>query len=132
MLIFILLIPAFMLMFDGFVLWVAKLQYAALPPEPEPDLAPRVTDGKDADLKEWLIDRCIAVIRDEQKASMTSLRHRLNLGYITATRCMDELERRGIVGPPKSTGPRDILLNLNGSGATTVFTQTAPQPLDQI
>lgn len=67
---------------------------------------------------EDLIQQCIEVIRSEQKASVSLLQRRLRLGYTRAARIMDELERRGIVGPSKGAEPRDILIDLDAPGQT--------------
>jgi len=69
------------------------------------------------DEDEELIQQCIEVIRSEQKASVSLLQRRLRLGYTRAARIMDELENRGIVGPSKGAEPRDILIDLDGTGA---------------
>lgn len=69
------------------------------------------------DEDEALIEQCIEVIRSEQKASVSLLQRRLRLGYGRAARIMDELENRGIVGPSKGAEPRDILIDLDGTGA---------------
>lgn len=71
--------------------------------------------GSDED--EELIEQCIEVIRSEQKASVSLLQRRLKLGYGRAARIMDELESRGIVGPSRGAEPRDILIDLDGTGA---------------
>lgn len=71
--------------------------------------------GGDED--ETLIQQCIEVIRSEQKASVSLLQRRLRLGYTRAARIMDELENRGLVGPSKGAEPRDILIDLDGTGA---------------
>jgi DNA segregation ATPase FtsK/SpoIIIE, S-DNA-T family len=84
-------------------------------------------DDEDAcDEDEDLIEQCIEVIRSEQKASVSLMQRRLRLGYTRAARIMDELERRGIVGPSKGAEPRDILIDLDGGGA-----DGAGQHLDQ-
>ncbi len=72
------------------------------------------SDVSDAD--EELIQKCIEVIRSEKKASVSLLQRRLKLGYGRASRLMDELEDRGVVGPSKGAEPRDILLDLDGQG----------------
>ena len=74
-------------------------------------------DGDTCDEDEDLIQQCIEVIRSEQKASVSLMQRRLRLGYTRAARIMDELERRGIVGPGKGAEPRDILIDLDGGGA---------------
>jgi DNA segregation ATPase FtsK/SpoIIIE, S-DNA-T family len=63
-----------------------------------------------------LLQKCIDVIRTEKKASVSLLQRRLKLGYGRAARMMDELEDRGVVGPSKGAEPRDILIDLDGSG----------------
>jgi DNA segregation ATPase FtsK/SpoIIIE, S-DNA-T family len=68
------------------------------------------------DEDEELIQQCIEVIRSEQKASVSLMQRRLRLGYTRAARIMDELENRGIVGPSKGAEPRDILIDLDGTG----------------
>ncbi|MGB9601224.1 MAG: DNA translocase FtsK 4TM domain-containing protein [Limisphaerales bacterium] len=74
-------------------------------------------DQNGCDEDEDLIQQCIEVIRSEQKASVSLLQRRLRLGYTRAARIMDELERRGIVGPSKGAEPRDILIDLDNTGA---------------
>lgn len=69
------------------------------------------------DEDEELIEQCVEIIRSEHKASVSLLQRRLRLGYGRAARIMDELERRGIVGPSKGAEPRDILIDLDGGGA---------------
>jgi DNA segregation ATPase FtsK/SpoIIIE, S-DNA-T family len=68
------------------------------------------------DEDEEIIQQCIEVIRSEQKASVSLMQRRLRLGYTRAARIMDELENRGIVGPSKGAEPRDILIDLDGTG----------------
>jgi len=74
-------------------------------------------DDEGIDEDEEIIQDCIEVIRSEQKASVSLLQRRLRLGYGRAARIMDELENRGIVGPSKGAEPRDILIDLDGTGA---------------
>lgn len=72
--------------------------------------------GKTDDADEELVERCIEVIRTEQKASVSLLQRRLRLGYTRAARIMDTLEDLGVVGPSKGAEPRDILIDLEGGG----------------
>ena len=69
-----------------------------------------------SDEDEALLQKCVEVIRTEKKASVSLLQRRLKLGYGRASRLMDELEDRGIVGPSKGAEPRDILIDLDGQG----------------
>ena len=71
----------------------------------------------DADEDQELIQKCIEVIRSEQKASVSLLQRRLRIGYTRAARIMDEIENRGIVGPSKGAEPREILIDLNNPSA---------------
>jgi S-DNA-T family DNA segregation ATPase FtsK/SpoIIIE len=73
-------------------------------------------EDEDDNADEDIIQKCIEVIRTEKKASVSLLQRRLKLGYGRASRMMDELEDRGIVGPSKGAEPRDILLDLDGGG----------------
>jgi S-DNA-T family DNA segregation ATPase FtsK/SpoIIIE len=76
---------------------------------------------------EELIEQCIEVIRSEQKASVSLLQRRLKLGYGRAARIMDELENRGIVGPSKGAEPRDILIDLDGTGMDGRGVESVPE-----
>jgi hypothetical protein len=73
---------------------------------PPADELPLSSSGDD----EKLIQQCVEIIRREQKASISLIQRRLRLGFSSAGRIMDELERRGFVGPSKGTEPRDILV----------------------
>ena len=76
-----------------------------------------LADESGIDEDEELIQQCVEVIRSEHKASVSLLQRRLRLGYTRAARIMDELEGRGLVGPSKGAEPRDILIDLDGTGA---------------
>ena len=67
-----------------------------------------IDSGIDEDEK--IIQQCIEVIRDEQRASVSLIQRRLRLGYGRAERIMKELEGRGIVGESKDGEPRKILV----------------------
>lgn len=76
---------------------------------------PVSSDG-DSDEDEELIEKCIEIIRREQKASVSLMQRRLRIGYTRAARIMDEIEDRGIVGPSRGAEPREILIDLDGTG----------------
>ena len=73
-------------------------------------------EGEGGGEDEELIEKCIQIIREEQKASTSLLQRRLGLGYGRAARIMDELEDMGIIGPANGAKPRDILIDLDGEG----------------
>jgi S-DNA-T family DNA segregation ATPase FtsK/SpoIIIE len=72
-----------------------------------PDL-PEMDDSDD------LLESAVEVLRSTKRASTSSLQRRLKIGYNRAARLMDILEEKGIIGPPTETGPRDILIDLDG------------------
>ncbi len=73
--------------------------------------------GATSEEDEELIEKAIEVIRQEKKASTSLLQRRMGLGYGRAARLLDVLEDRGVVGPSNGAKPRDVLLDLDGTGA---------------
>ncbi len=65
---------------------------------------PSVLDTDDPD-----VNRAIAVVRSENKATTALLQRRLNIGYSKASRIMDTLENMGVVSVYKGGMPRDVL-----------------------
>ncbi|NQU10622.1 DNA translocase FtsK, partial [bacterium] len=61
---------------------------------------------------EELVEQALEVIRQNNRASVSSLQRRLRIGYTRAARIMDLLEERGIVGPSRGAEPREILTDL--------------------
>lgn len=58
-----------------------------------------------------LIDRAIELVRKTQRASASLLQRRLRIGFPRAARLLDELEQRGVVGPPQGGGKdREVLV----------------------
>ncbi len=62
---------------------------------------------------EAMLERAIEVIRETRRASTSSLQRRLRIGYTRAARMMDVLEERGVIGPPRGSDPREILIDLD-------------------
>jgi S-DNA-T family DNA segregation ATPase FtsK/SpoIIIE len=71
-------------------------------------------DLPDMDESDDLLEAAVEVLRSTKRASTSSLQRRLKIGYNRAARLMDILEEKGIIGPPTETGPRDILIDLDG------------------
>ncbi len=63
-------------------------------------------DPKDLDP---LLDEAIGIVLEDRRASISYLQRRLKVGYNRAARIMEQMERRGIVGPPDSRGERQVL-----------------------
>ncbi|MCL2480476.1 MAG: DNA translocase FtsK [Spirochaetaceae bacterium] len=61
-----------------------------------------------------LMDKALEVVSVAGKASASYLQRRLKIGYNRAARLVEEMERRGIVGPQNGSKPRDIL-NIPGN-----------------
>ena len=84
------------------------------------DDTPWETDGADisAMVKKYMrpgdndvMRQALEVILSERKASTSYLQRRLGIGYNSAAKLIDEMEKRGIVGPPSGSGnKRDILV----------------------
>jgi S-DNA-T family DNA segregation ATPase FtsK/SpoIIIE len=70
------------------------------------------TGGNGAD--EELIQKSIQIICETRRASTSALQRRLKIGYTRAARVMDVLEERGMVGPPRGSEAREILMDMDG------------------
>lgn len=67
-------------------------------------------EGEDIeDPDEDLITAATLLVRQENKASVSLLQRRLNIGYAKSARLVDILEERGIVGPYRGSEPREVL-----------------------
>ena len=55
------------------------------------------------------LDEAIALVKAENKCSVSLLQRRLKIGYHKAATLVDELEKRGIVGPYQGGSPREVL-----------------------
>ena len=69
--------------------------------------------GADDDADSELVEKSIDIIRETRRASTSSLQRRLRIGYTRAARIIDILEERGILGPPRGSEPREILIDLD-------------------
>ena len=69
-------------------------------------LAP--ADDDEAD--DPMLGAAVEVVVDAQMASTTMLQKKLKLGYARASRLVDLLEEKGIVGPPEGSKPRKVLI----------------------
>ena len=76
-----------------------------------------MTQSKD----DQLYRRALEVLQETKRASTSHLQRRMGIGYNHAARLMDLLEERGVIGPARGAGPREILLDpealLNGNAA---------------
>lgn len=75
------------------------------------DRAPVVMDKPAApDEDEQLLAEARWLVVESQMGSVSMLQRKLRLGYARAGALMDELEKRGVVGPPDGSRPREVLI----------------------
>jgi S-DNA-T family DNA segregation ATPase FtsK/SpoIIIE len=78
--------------------------------------------------------KAIELARESRRMSTSMLQRRLRVGYPRAARIMDELELRGVVGPPDgSGGSREVLLDdadEEDGEAETILPQARPAARD--
>ena len=87
----------------NFVIEQQKAQYQEemIPTEVEEIPAYEETDE--------LYDEAVQLVTDMQTASVSMLQRRFRIGYSRAARIVDQMEMRGIVGPPEGSKPRQVL-----------------------
>ena len=84
--------------------------------KPQVPLHPPLTQGslwsemqKDPD-EDPIQAEALAIIRKEGRASVSMLQRKLRIGYTRASRIVEKLEEKGIIGPPDpQTGTREVL-----------------------
>jgi len=58
-----------------------------------------------------MLPRAMALVQDQQRASISMLQRRLRIGYSRAARLIDTMEEQGIIGPaPGGSGTREVLV----------------------
>ncbi|GLC87338.1 DNA translocase SpoIIIE [Lysinibacillus piscis] len=57
-----------------------------------------------------LFDEAVQLVVQMQTASVSMLQRRFRIGYARAARIVDQMEQRGIVGPPEGSKPRQVLV----------------------
>ena len=58
-----------------------------------------------------MLEDAVRVVVNKQLASTTMLQKELKLGYARASRVIDQLEAKGIVGPSDGAKPRKVLMS---------------------
>ncbi|KGR75480.1 FtsK/SpoIIIE family DNA translocase [Ureibacillus manganicus] len=58
-----------------------------------------------------LYDEAVQLVVEMQTASVSMLQRRFRIGYSRAARIVDQMEMRGVVGPPDGSRPRQVLIN---------------------
>jgi DNA segregation ATPase FtsK/SpoIIIE, S-DNA-T family len=65
-----------------------------------------MSDGEDL-----MWEDAVRVVVESGKASTSLLQRRLRIGYGRASRIIDEMEQRGVVGPASGSRPREVLVS---------------------
>lgn len=58
-----------------------------------------------------LYDEAVQLVVDMQTASVSMLQRKFRIGYSRAARIVDQMELRGVVGPPDGSRPRQVLID---------------------
>ena len=75
--------------------------------------AARQPGGLDVENDDDIYNRALEVVRATRRASTSHLQRRMKIGYNHAARLIDMLEERGVIGPARGAGPREILIDLD-------------------
>jgi uncharacterized protein (UPF0335 family) len=77
-------------------------------PDPAtPAPAPTATDAEK-------FETALSLVIEHQNASTSWLQRQMRIGYNQAARLVEDLEKRGVVGPPNHIGKRDVLIPAGG------------------
>ncbi|HVY62197.1 MAG TPA: DNA translocase FtsK, partial [Planctomycetota bacterium] len=94
---------------------IVKFTKSAAAPEFHPELVKceggEAGDGADGPEDE-LYDQAVRIILESQRGSASLLQRRLEIGYSRASRLIDIMTERGILGPFKGSKAREILVSL--------------------
>lgn len=80
-------------------------------PQSKNDRGASTESGFESGSDEDLVFRSAEVAVNNGQISTTLLQRKLKLGYARASRIMDELEERGIIGPSEGSKPRKVLMS---------------------
>lgn len=92
---------------EAVVDFVIEQQKAQYEEEMIPTDEPVVAVDEEVDV---LYDEAVQLVVELQSASVSMLQRKFRIGYGRAARIMDQMEARGVVGPPDGSRPRQVLL----------------------
>ncbi|MEW6234027.1 MAG: DNA translocase FtsK [Candidatus Omnitrophota bacterium] len=77
----------------------------------EDESAPSGYGGDDTESTDDLYNEAVNIVLENDAASTSLLQRRLKIGYGRAARLLDLMEERGLVGPPRGSKPREVVMN---------------------
>ncbi|REB09808.1 DNA translocase FtsK [Sporosarcina sp. BI001-red] len=87
-----------------FVIQQQKAQYQ------EEMIPTEIEEVHQYDETDELYDDAVQLVVEMQTASVSLLQRRFRVGYSRAARIVDQMEMRGVVGPPEGSKPRQVLV----------------------
>ncbi|WOV85333.1 DNA translocase FtsK [Sporosarcina jeotgali] len=87
-----------------FVIQQQKAQYQ------EEMIPTEIEEVQQFDETDELYDDAVQLVAEMQTASVSLLQRRFRVGYSRAARIVDQMEMRGVVGPPEGSKPRQVLV----------------------
>ncbi len=83
----------------------------------EPEDGGYLFDGQpvgEDDPETQLYRKAIQIVAESQKASTSYLQRQLRVGYNSAARLIERMEKDGLVGQPDHVGRREVLIDTDG------------------
>jgi len=90
------------------------------------------SSSMDTGADDEILTQAVEIIRETHRCSTSSLQRRLRIGYTRAARLVDILEERGIVGPPRGSEPREILIDLDVDMANNADDSAEPEDEEDV
>jgi DNA segregation ATPase FtsK/SpoIIIE, S-DNA-T family len=84
----------------------------------EPEDGGYLFDGQptgEDDAETQLYRKAVQIVAESQKASTSYLQRQLRVGYNSAARLIERMEKDGLVGPPDHVGRRELLIDPEGN-----------------
>jgi len=94
--------------------------------------------GFESDAEETDVREAAEAVIKAKRASATLLQSRLRMGFAKASRILDILEERGVIGPQNSSKPREVLLTQSefneqfGYGTTEEVVEIPERTFDDV
>lgn len=87
----------------------------AVTEDPEEEGSSAGSLGDDGDGEDDLYSKAVHIIASEQKASTSFIQRHLRIGYNSAARLIEQMEKQGLVSSPDHVGRREVLVNEDGT-----------------